>query len=224
MRLTGTLLRLAVLLGVLFSFGWLFWGPYREIGMSMELGGGSAHVSAGTSPLALVLSFLLIAIYCLVFSNRVQVSGSRIASIRRRLAAFVLDLWVAIFSMGAISGCYMVLLEEHRTGQFRWYFERDYAVATDSFGAADVLVSIVALVAYFLLPLTKGGLTVGGWVFRIVTVNLDGHTVMLPFSTALRRIFAEFRGLTSPAKTLRGRDEQGRTPYDLESGYTVVSY
>ena len=224
MRLTGTLLRLIVLLGVLFSFGWAFWGPSRQIGMSMEMVNGATNVSAGTSPVAIITSIAMLAIYCLILSNRVATDSSRIAPIWRRVAAFLLDFWVLVFSMGALSGCFDVLLEAHRTGQFRWYFERDYAVATDGFSVALVILSLAALVAYFLLPLIKGGQTVGGWFFRIVTVNLEGHAVVLPFSIATRRLYAEFRGLMSPVKTLRGRDEQGRTLYDLESGYTVVSY
>jgi len=190
----------------------------------MEMHDGVTSVSAGTNPTAIITSVALLAIYCLILSNRVEIRGSRIAPIWRRVAALVLDLWVLIFSMGAISGCCVVLLEAHRTGHFRWYFERDYAIATDGFAAALVLVSLAALVAYFLLPLIKGGLTIGGWIFKIVTVNLQGYVVVLPLSAAFSRLFAEFRGLISPMKTLRRRDEQGRTPYDLESGYTVVSY
>ena len=223
-RLTGTLLRLTVLLGVLFSFGLAFWGPYRQIGMSGETGDGATHVSAGTNPAAIIASVAMLAIYCLILGNRVAIYGSRIASIWRRTAALVIDLWVVVFSMGALSGCCAVLLEAHRTGQFRWYFERDYAVATDGFAVALVFISLAALVAYFLLPLMRGGQTLGGWVFRIVTVNLEGYAVVLTFSMATRRLLAGFRGLMSPVKTLKGRDEQGRTLYDLESGYTVVSY
>jgi hypothetical protein len=223
-RLTGTLLRIIVLLGVLFSFGWAFWGPYREIGMSMETVNGATNISAGTSLVAIITSIAMLAIYCLILSHRVEILGPRIASIWRRAAAFVLDIWVMIFSMGALSGCCTVLLEAHRTGQFRWYFERDYAVATDGFALALIFLSLAALVAYFLLPLIKGSVTVGGWVFKIATVNLDGYSVLLPFSVAIRRLYAEFRGLMSPVKTLKARDELGRTLYDLESGYTVVSY
>jgi RDD family len=223
-QLIRTLLRAAMLLGMLFSFGWAFWGPYREIGMSMETGAGGTNVSAGTSPIAIIASIVMLAIYGLIVSNSVEIGNTRVASIGRRVAASVLDLWLVVFSMGALSGYCAVLVEAHRTGQFRWYFERDYAVATDSLAAALVFISLSALVAYFLLPLIRGSQTVGGWIFKVVTVNLEGYLVVLPVSQALRRLYAVFRGLISPLKTLRGRDDQGRTPYDLESGYTMVSY
>lgn len=190
----------------------------------METGDGATSVSAGTSPAAIIASIVMLVIYCLILSNRVAIHGSRVASIWRRAAAFVLDFWVVVFSMGALSGYCAVLLEAHRTGHFHWYFERDYAVATDGFAVALIFVSLAALVVYFLLPLMKGGQTAGAWVFKIATVNMEGYAVALPFSIAIRRLRAEFRGLTSPVKTLRRRDDQGRTFYDLESGYTVVSY
>lgn len=224
MRLAGMLVRLVVLLGVLFSFGWAFWGPYREIGMFMETGDGATKVSAGTSLVAILASIAMITIYCLVHGHRVEIMEPRIASMWRRAVAFVVDFWVVVFSMGALSGYGAVMLEAHRTGVFRWYFERDYEVASDSFAVVLIFVSLAALVAYFLLPLMKGGQTVGEWIFRIVTVNLDGYAIALPFSVAIRRLYATFRGLVSPVKMLRRRDEQGRTLYDLESGYTMVSY
>jgi uncharacterized RDD family membrane protein YckC len=126
--------------------------------------------------------------------------------------------------LGALFGFVDVLLEAARTGIFQWHFHRDYLVATDGVSLALVFVGLATLVAYFLLPLMMRGQTVGCWIFRLATVNLEGYLVYLPFSTAMRRLLAEFRGVCSPLRTLRKRDEQGRTFYDIESGFTVVCY
>jgi uncharacterized RDD family membrane protein YckC len=148
----------------------------------------------------------------------------RVAPIWRRAAAFVVDFWFAAFTMGALFGCVDVSLEASRTGIFRWHFQRDYWVATDTLGFVLVFVGLGASIAYFLLPLMRRGQTVGCWIFRLVTVNSEGYVVNLPFSIAIRRLLLEFRGLCSPLKTIKKRDEQGRTFYDIESGFSVVCY
>jgi len=116
------------------------------------------------------------------------------------------------------------LLEYFRTGIFRWRFQRDYLVISDWLCFVLVGIFLAAFVAYFLLPLMRRGQTVGAWIFRLVTVNSDGTIVYLSFWVGIRRLRAEFRGLASPLRAITTKDEQGRTFYDIESGFTVVSY
>jgi uncharacterized RDD family membrane protein YckC len=224
MRFYSLISRFLVLLGVLSSFVWAFWGQKGDIGSFIEIKDGVTHVSAGTNPQAVAICVSMLLIYFVLLNTRVKEHEFRIAPIWRRVAAFAVDFWFALFALSTFLGCIDVLLEAFRTGNFRWHFERDYWVASDSLSVALVLLFLAAFVAYFLLPLMRRGQTVGNWIFRLVTVNSDGCVVYLPFFVAIRRLRAEFRGLISPLNTIRKRDEQGRTFYDIESGFTVVSY
>jgi uncharacterized RDD family membrane protein YckC len=224
MPLGSFIVRLVVFAGVAWSFVWAFWVQHADIGSFTEIKNGVTHVSAGTSPLAILMSVLGLAVYCVLLNTRVKVGDLSIAPLWRRASAFVVDFWFTVFTLGALFGFVDILLEAKRTGIFRWHFQRDYLVSSDGASLVFVFVGLAALVAYFLLPLMRRSQTVGSWIFRLATVNSDGFVVYLPLSIAVRRLFAEFRGLTSPLRTLRKRDAQGRTFYDIESGFTVVSY
>ena len=223
-RLWSLIGRLAVSAGVVYSYVWTFWLQSESIGSWTEIKGGSASVAAATSPRALMMGVVGLALCCILLNTPVRAQEFRIASMWRRAAAFVVDFWFAVFTLGAVFGFLDVLLEAARTGRFQWQFHRDYLVSTDGLSFAFVFVSLAAFVGYFLLPLMRRGQTVGCWIFRLATVNLDGYVIYLPFSAAMRRLLWEFRGVCSPLKTFRKRDVEGRTFYDVESGFTVVSY
>ena len=224
MPLGSLIVRLVVFAGVAWSFVWAFWVQHADIGSFTEVRNGVTHVSAGTSPLAILMSVLGLVVYCILLNNRVNVENFSVAPMWRRAAAFVVDFWFSVFTLGALFGFVDILLEANRTGIFRWHYQRDYLVSTDRASLVFLFVGLAAFVAYFLLPLMRRSQTVGSWIFRLATVNSHGFVVYLPLSIAARRLFAEFRGLTSPLRTIRKRDEQGRTFYDIESGFTVVSY
>ena len=223
-QLGSLALRLIVFSGVSWSFVWAFWGQHENVGSFTEIKDGVTHVSAATSPQAVLMSLFGLLVYCVVSNARVKQQEFRAAQMWRRTAAFVIDFWFAVFTLGALFGFFDILREANRTRVFRWHFERDYLVASDGVSFVLVLVGLAAFVGYFLFPLVRRGQTVGCWIFRLATVNLDGYVVYLPFSMAMRRLLAEFRGVRSPLRTFRTRDEQGRTFYDIESGFTVVSY
>jgi len=224
MRLRSVLLRLALLLSILFSIVWAVYGPDRDIGAGIASTDRRTQVSAGTTPQAVATGVAMLLIYCLLLNTRVDQQEFRIAPIWRRAATRAIDFWVSVYSLSALIACIPILLEARRTGVFRWNFQRDHGVPSDWVYLLIVLTYLAAFIAYFLLPLVRRGQTRGGWIFRLVTVNSDGDNVSLPFRVAVRRLRAEFRGLISPLKTLRKRDEQGRTFYDIESGFTVMSY
>jgi uncharacterized RDD family membrane protein YckC len=165
-----------------------------------------------------------LAIYCVILNTPANVQEFYVAPMWRRALAFAVDFWFVIFTLGALFEFIDVSLEAARTGRFQWRFHRNYWTATDWVSLALALVSLSTFVAYFLLPLMKRGQTVGCWIFRLATVNLDGYVIYVPFSIGIRRLLAEFPGVCSPLRTFRKRDEQGRTFYDIESGFTVASY
>lgn len=70
----------------------------------------------------------------------------------------------------------------------------------------------------------KGSQTVGCWILRLATVNDNGFVVSLPLGMALSRLWKECRGMLSPIKAFRTRDAEGRTFYDIDSGFTVIRY
>src|SRR5260370_1660496 len=82
-----------------------------------------------------------------------------------------------------------------RTKSFQWHFERDYWVGTDFVMLILILASILAIAAYFVLPLANRRLTLGFWILRIATVSPDGSVLALPLrrvSTPLRQVLAKF--------------------------------
>jgi len=218
------ILRLVVFAGIAWSFVWAFWVQNENIGGFTQIKDGATRVSAATSPPALLMSVIALVVYFLVANAQVKQEEFRPAQMWRRTAAFVVDFWIAVFTLGALFGFLDILLEASRTGVFRWHFERDYLVSSDKASFVLVFVGLAFFAGYFLFPLMRRGQTIGCWIFKLVTVNLNGYAVSLPLSTALRRLYAEFRGIVSPLRTFRTRDEQGRTFYDVESGFTVVSY
>jgi hypothetical protein len=120
-----------------------------------------------------------------------------------------------------------LLLEAERTKSFYWHFERNYWVGSDSAMFVLVLLSIVAMAGYFVLPLANRRQTVGFWILRIATVTSDGTVLYLPLSTAIRLKYLEFRELFSLFnlwKVVKGKDAQGRTFYDRETGFMVVRF
>lgn len=224
-QLRPLLTRLALLAGIVYSGVWVFEGPPKQLGISVEVGNNAAHVSGGSSPLALALSALLLMSYVVTLNTRIDQHSFRIAPLWRRTGAWIIDSWVGVFSFGSLGGFVSVASEALRLGVFRWQFQRNYLVATDYWISLALLIAgLAAFVAYFLLPLMLAGQTVGSWIFRVVTVNADSCIVRLPFRIAMNRLLAVLQGAMSPIKTIRKRDSQGRTQYDIKSGFTVVTY
>jgi len=213
MQLKSITARLVVSAGVAYSYVWAFWLQGETVGSFTEVRDGTTNVTSATSPQAVLMGLVGLAVYCVLLNTPVGEQEFRVAPMWRRAAAFAVDFWLAVFSLGALFGFMDVSLEAARTGTFRWHFHRDYLVATDGVSLALVFVALATFVAYFLLPLMTRSQTVGCWIFRLATVNLDGYVVYLPFSTAMRRLFAEFRGVCSP---LLDRRTKGRPMPDVD--------
>jgi len=221
-QLKALIARLLAFAGVVSTFVWFFWFQQTSLGYIAETKDGVTSVSAGTTPRVIAISLVGLTLYCVLVNTKANVIELHSAPMWRRTAAFAMDFWFALFTLSALFGLVPLLFEAVRTGVFRWHFQRDHWTPTDGADVALVLVFLATFVAYFLLPLMRRGQTVGCWVFRLATVNADGYVVYVPFSTAIRRLLAEFRGVCSPFKTFRTLDGDGQTFYDRESGFTVV--
>jgi hypothetical protein len=206
---------------------WVFWCQKGELGYRVWSSGTAQYVAAGTTPVALVLSFLGIALLLALMRREVRIGDFRISPLWRRYTAFLIDFWFSLFIFANVTVLMPLLLEAARTGSFQWRFIRDYWVPTDWAMAALILVAIATIAAYFVLPLANRRPTVGFWILRIATVSSDGKVLSLPLSIAFRWSYMEFTELFSPFsiwKTARGRDAQGRTWHDRETGFMVVRY
>ena len=205
----------------------VFWYEGDTLGWAGYSGNGVQHVSAGTTPAALVLALVGVAIVSLVAKRELHVFDFQIAPLWRRYVAVLIDLWFFVFTYGALSAMIPLMLEARRTGAFQWAFERDYVVSADWLGGVLVLTGLAAMVGYFVLTLANRRQTLGRWMVRIATVNVDGSAVRLPVFVALRRTYKEARELGSRAsfwRMVRGKPGHEETWYDESDPFIVVRY
>ena len=85
MRLFLLILRFVLLLGVVSSFVWAFWGQAGDIGSSIEIKDGVSHASAGTNPRAVAMGLLMLLIYIVVLAARVRAHPFRTAPADREI-------------------------------------------------------------------------------------------------------------------------------------------
>jgi len=179
---------------------------------------------AGSSPVVVFLCILGILLFIFLMTREVHIEAFQPSSLRRRFVAFLFDCWFLLLTVVGVSSLLHLLLEAQRSGTFRWRFEQESGVGPDGADAVLILVNLTVMFMYFVIPLARRRQTVGQWLFSLATVSAGGTVLYLPFSTALWRIFMEFRGLTSPWRFWKGTDAQGRTWYDRETGFIVVRY
>jgi len=188
---------------------------------------GVQHIAAGTTPLALVLFIVGMLCFCALMRKEVRVNESQVAPLWRRYIALLIDWWFCIFTLATLSATVPLILEARRTGTFLWSFDREYWVSSDWAGVALFFFAFAGIAAYFVLPLANRRQTLGCWVLRIATVNLDGSVVRVPLRIAFQRAYSEFTELFSPFslwRILTGKAPQEGTKHDRYGGFIVVRY
>jgi len=223
----GIIPRASAAIGVLSTFVWVFWFQQGELGYRAYGKDSVQHVAAGTTPIALVSSVLGIGLLFVLMRQELRVGDFEISPLWRRYAALLIDFWFVVYVFASVTTMIPLLFEAARTNSFQWHFERDYWIPSDWVIVALLLAGIGAIAAYFVLPLANRRQTLGFWILRIATVSSDGSVLSLPLSTAFGRAYTEFRELCSPFslwRVVKGRDTQGRTPHDRETGFMVVRY
>lgn len=172
---------------------------YREevLGYSFYSSGAVEHVAAGATPTAIALALVGLLFLSVAARGEIRVDKFEIAPLWRRYVSVLVDFLSFVFVWGALGAMIPLALEARRTGKFQWSFTRDYSVPSDSVGGLLILVGLVTMVAYFVLPLASRRQTLGRWMLRIATVNVDGSLVRAPFLVALRRTYREVRELAS---------------------------
>jgi uncharacterized RDD family membrane protein YckC len=224
-HLTATrILRTAAIALVGLSFASIYIFHIHQVGFSQVTANGKSEVSAGSHPIMLFWFGLSVALYvALMIANDATVTLG-VASIKRRIVAFLVDFWFSLLGLSAIGALLPLCLEAMRTGHFSWTFERSYTENTDVLlGVPLILVTMGLMFLYFVIPLTKGKQTVGCLVMGINVTPPFGEEGQFTFSQAVKRTWFEFRGLCTLPFTLKGgRDGGGRTWYDIETNCRVV--
>jgi uncharacterized RDD family membrane protein YckC len=224
---TSAIPRALAAIGVMSTVVWVFWFQKGQLGYRLYGKDSVQFVAAGTTPIALASSIVGIGLLFVLMRQELRVGDFQISPLWRRYAALLIDFWFAVYVFASITTMIPLLLEAVRTHSFQWQFERDYWVPSDWAMVVLILAAIGAIAAYFVLPLANRRQTLGFWILRIATVNSDGSVVSLPLSTAFRCAYTEFSELFSPFslwRLVKGRDAQGRTPYERETGLMVVRY
>jgi len=214
-------------IGVMATVVWVFWFQKGQLGYRAYARDSVQFVAAGTTPIALISSFVGIGVLFVLMRQELRVGDSQISPLWRRYAALLIDFWFSVYVFASITPLIPLLFEAARTHSFQWHFERDYRVPSDWAMVVLILTAIGAIAAYFVLPLANRRQTLGYWVMRLATVGSDGSVVSLPLSVAFRCAYLEFTELLSPSsfwRVLRGRDTQQRTPHDRDIGLMVVRY
>jgi uncharacterized RDD family membrane protein YckC len=196
----------------------------RQVGFSQTTTNGNSEVTAGSHPIMLIWFGLSVALYVALMLVNDATVALGMASMKRRIVAFLVDFWFSLLGLSAIGALLPLCLEAMRTGHFSWTFERSYTENTDVLlGLPLVLVMMGLMFLYFVIPLTKGKQTVGCLVMGIKVTPPFGDEGQFTFPQAVRRTWFEFRGLCAWPFTLKdGRDSEGRTWYDVETNCRVV--
>jgi uncharacterized RDD family membrane protein YckC len=217
-------LRILITTGVAAIFIWFSWFNKQSVGYFAETHDGVTSVEAGTTPSNVAIFVLGLALFCLLMQIKIRVGDFRVAPLWRRFAAFLIDFYFSVSVLSSIYAVVPLLLEAVRTGSIRWHYERDYWVPADLVNVILIFVFMATIFMYFAFPLARCRQTMGCFILRIATVSAGGSPLRLPLSTAIWRTWKEFAGLCSPSRTIKERDLQGRTWYDRETGFTVVTY
>jgi uncharacterized RDD family membrane protein YckC len=218
------ILRISAIALVGLSFASMYIFHIHKVGFSQTTANGRSEVSAGSHPIILTWFGFSVALYvALMFVNDAAVAIG-LASMKRRIVAFLVDFWFSLLSLSAVGALLPLCLEAIRTGHFSWAFERNYTENTDVlFDFPLVFVMMGLMFLYFVIPLTKGKQTVGCLVMGIKVTPPFGDEGQFTFKQAARRTWFEFRGLCTLPFTLKNsRDSDGRTWYDIETNCRVV--
>jgi uncharacterized RDD family membrane protein YckC len=218
------MLRIAAIALVAFGFASFYILPINQVGFSETTSNGDSKVSAGSHPVMLIWVGLAAALYTALMVVNESTVTVGIASMKRRVVAFIIDFWFSLLGLSAIGALIPLGLEAVRTGHFSWAFERSYTVSTDTLvGLPLILITMGLMILYFVIPLTKGKQTVGCFVMGIKVTPPFGDEGRFTLQQAFRRTWFEFRGLCAWPFTMKGkRDTEGRTWYDIETNCRVV--
>lgn len=193
------------------------------IGSALSFSDGKYYFAAGTSPGALLESFLIIVSYLFFINSQPDAIGSSVRGIFRRFAAFWLDFLLVVAATAPVFGILPTVTEWLRTGVFAWNFERTESAPGDAFLAfGDLLPMLAAIAFYFAWPLMRRMPTPGTCIMGYQIIADDEQP--LPLVTALKRTAFGFIAACSFWRAFGGeRDpEQGKIWLDKKFATRAV--
>jgi len=217
-------LRVAIVLLLLSGFVLGFVSGSKSVGFEVHSANEKTLVRGGSDPIALLWTAALIPFVVYVVRRELRAERLKFASWTRRLAAFLLDFYIAMFCTAPIVALIPLTIEAIRTGKFAWFFERKYTVPSDWYvGVPLVLFTMAVVAAYFAVPIARRTQTVGCFLLGLKVIPATQEIDSIGLSRGLRRAFLGFIGLCSwPFMWLLGRGKDGSTWYDRSTGFRVV--
>jgi len=156
------------------------------VGFSVEWANGAYRAAGGTDARLLLIALVLFLGYWSLLAADPPRTGKCVGGIFRRLIAFWIDLFLAVFTVSPIVGIVPTLSEWSQTGVFQWTFERAIFAKRDAVEAL-ILIPVVfaAVIIYFAVPLLRSRPTLGACImgYQIIT----DEEVDIDFSAAVLR-------------------------------------
>ena len=196
----------------------------KSIGFNVRSAPGNSLVRGGSDPILLLWAAATIPFLVRVVNRDMRSETIGSASWTRRLAAFVIDFYIAMLCVSPIIALIPLAAEANRTGRLSWFFERNYTVSSDWYlGVPMVLFAMVLVACYFAVPISKRTQTVGCYLLGLKVVSTKSEDERIGLSRGLKRVFLGFIGLCSwPFVWVLGRGKDDSTWYDRSTGFRVV--
>lgn len=194
--------------------------PPTTIGLSVAESNGQYSFAAGTEPWALSLAALIILAYLVLMYAEPSANRVPLPDLFRRFAAFCLDFLIAIMVASPIMGILPVIAEWKRTGVFKWSFERNTPVASDSLlSLATFILALVTLIFYFSLPILRHRPSPGTCILGYQVVPEEGTSLNL--ARASLRTLAGFIAVCGAVAAFVVRREQKKGQFWLDKVFNT---
>jgi hypothetical protein len=150
------------------------WASSETVGAQSKCADSECLVSAGSSPVALVVALALLVFLFAYPLRAYPPDDQRVVGVFRRLGAFLLDVGLIMAIAAPIGAIPTLLAEYHYTDKFQWSFTREFARQTDMALILPVAIGIfMAMFFYFSHYPRKNRQTLGQYVlgYRVVAAG-----------------------------------------------------
>jgi hypothetical protein len=153
----------------------------RNAGFSNECVDDQCVVGASSSALGLAASLGLIAFVALYRQQAVKTAYSQPVKISERLAAFLIDFFVAVCAVGAIFTLPILFVEAQTTGRFQWHFQRNFGRPLDPLvELLPIFAMQICVIGYFYGHAKLGRATVGQYLMELRLESSAGDATKPP--------------------------------------------
>ena len=123
---------------------------------------------------------MVILLYLKLMNTEPTDSAKALPTIFRRFVAFWLDFVLAMSVFAPLGGFVVIMVEWHRTGAFKWIFERATAAASDDrLMSVLCVLAMVGVVLFFVVPVFRGRPSPGACIAGYQILPDEGRTMTL---------------------------------------------